>query len=137
MTQAMMRVLVVDDEFLVGLLAAEALEGLGHEALVVGSAEHAIEVAREEAFDLLLTDLGLPGMGGDALIERLRRARPGLPVLVSTGHALGEAERAGLAKGGPPVGLLEKPWCEGRLRDALRSVTSWSARLDRGASGRG
>lgn len=119
-----MRVLVVDDEFQLAVLAAEVLETLSHEALVVGCAEHALEVAREERFDLLLTDLNLPGLNGEKLIERLRRTQPGLPVVLSTGHELTETELLALARSGAPVALLKKPWGEDSLSEAIRSAPS-------------
>lgn len=50
----------------------------------VGSAERALEVMRDESFDIAIIDLGLPGMGGLSLLQSLRKKDHGMPVLILT-----------------------------------------------------
>ncbi len=91
-----MRVLVVDDNALVAEATAATLGLGGHRAEVVTSAEAALARHRPGAWDMVLTDLKLPGMDGWALLERLRQLDPGLPVAILTGRppAAGEPDAA-------------------------------------------
>src|SRR4051794_24684279 len=82
------RVLIVDDEDLMRRFAKHVLVSEGYEAVVASDGSHALEVAaRYDGFDLLLTDLMMPGMCGDAVAARLREASPRLKVLYLTGFA--------------------------------------------------
>lgn len=58
------RVLVVEDAEVVRMLTVEVLEELGYEALEAGDAAQALALLEHESVDLLLTDVGLPGMNG-------------------------------------------------------------------------
>jgi signal transduction histidine kinase/CheY-like chemotaxis protein len=83
-----MRVLVVDDNIDAASTLGELLKVLGHEPLVAHDAPSAIELAREEAPELALVDLGLPILDGYELIVRLRNL-PGLqslPAIAVTGY---------------------------------------------------
>ncbi len=83
-----MRVLVVDDNVDAASTLGELLKVLGHEPLVAHDAPSAIELAREEAPELALVDLGLPILDGYELIVRLRNL-PGLqrlPAIAVTGY---------------------------------------------------
>jgi DNA-binding NtrC family response regulator len=79
-------VLVVDDETNMQAVMRMILEGAGHEVLTAESGEEALERARDRDLDVVLTDLKMPGMGGEAFIARLRRERPEVPVIVVTAH---------------------------------------------------
>ena len=81
-------VLVVEDEVLVQMLVLEVLEDLGLEALEANDGPSALEIIRSDRrLDLLVTDVGLPGMNGRQLVEAARTARPELKVLFVTGYA--------------------------------------------------
>jgi hypothetical protein len=83
------RILVVDDEPGVRSVVCRMLERAGFEAVQTDSGAAAL-AALERAdvpFDLLLTDLVMPGMHGRELIARVRRARPAMPVVCMTGYA--------------------------------------------------
>lgn len=86
-------ILVVDDDPAVRANIADILEDLGYETCSASSAEEALEVARTRALRLAVVDLRMPGRDGLWLIAQLRRARPGLPAIVVTAFASGEAER--------------------------------------------
>jgi CheY-like chemotaxis protein len=68
-------------------MLCELLGILGHAATGVPSAEAALQAARAQDFDLLLTDIGLPGMSGTDLARRLKRDRPALRVVVASGYS--------------------------------------------------
>src|SRR5512146_1860046 len=82
------RILIVDDEDAVVRFVERALSDAGYQAATARSGHEAIDIAaREAAFDLLLTDLMMPGINGDELARHLRRADPDLNVLYLTGHS--------------------------------------------------
>lgn len=85
------RVLVVDDEFTIRMLITEVLTDVGYETIEAADGPSALAVLTgDEAVDLLVTDMGLPGgMSGRELAEAARRQRPGLSVLFITGYADG------------------------------------------------
>lgn len=92
-------ILIVDDEegLQSSLVKAFAMEGYRAEG--VGSAGEALERLRHTAFDVLLTDLMMPGMDGIALMERARLSTPDLLVILMTGGATVESAVRAL-KGG-------------------------------------
>jgi DNA-binding NtrC family response regulator len=81
-------VMVVDDEESLLQLTADALRELGYEPVGYGSARAALEAFRSnpDGFDVLVTDLRMPGMSGDALIREVRQLRPLLPVILVSGY---------------------------------------------------
>jgi CheY-like chemotaxis protein len=74
----------------------------------------------EERIDLLVTDVGLPGLDGRQLADQARERRPGLPVLFVTGYA----ETATLAGGflGPGMAMLTKPFALDALVQKVREA---------------
>lgn len=82
-------ILLVDDEPLVRILAAEQLQELGYLVIEAGDAQSAMKVLNSNRkINLLITDVGLPGgMNGRQLADAARTLRPGLEVLFITGYA--------------------------------------------------
>jgi PAS domain S-box-containing protein len=98
------RVLVVDDEPAVRMLAAEVLEDEGHAVLQAGDGAAALRLLDAGPVDLLLTDVGLPGgMNGRQLADAARQRQPGLPVLFITGYDGSAALRGGVLEDGTEV----------------------------------
>jgi signal transduction histidine kinase/HPt (histidine-containing phosphotransfer) domain-containing protein len=123
-----LRVLAVDDHPTNRLVILRQLEMLGHEASCVDDGLQALDRLANQPFDLLITDLRMPGLDGFGLINELRRQeaageRPQrLPVLVMSAGVLGgESERC-IAAG--VDGFLPKPLSLTVLREAL---TRWTA----------
>jgi DNA-binding NtrC family response regulator len=81
------RVLVVDDEAVLRRNLVRFLRRSGHEVSEAKTAENALELVESEEFTLVLTDLRMPGLGGEGLVERLATARPETGVIVMTAHA--------------------------------------------------
>ncbi|MEB2310886.1 MAG: sigma-54 dependent transcriptional regulator [Sorangiineae bacterium] len=79
-------ILVVDDEEGIREFAAEALEVEGHVARAVSSGAAALAELAKSAFDLVITDLKMPGMDGLSLLKRARELQPELEVIVLTAH---------------------------------------------------
>jgi DNA-binding response OmpR family regulator len=77
-------VLLVEDDTGIAVPLSRALQREGHEVMVVGDGYSALSCAGHQRVDLLVLDLGLPGMDGLDVCRRLRRVRPDLPVLMLT-----------------------------------------------------
>jgi CheY-like chemotaxis protein len=111
-------ILVVEDAAAVRRYVVRTLERLGYRVLQARDGPSALAVVGgDESIDLLLTDIVMPGgMLGLALAEEARKRRPGLPVLLMTGHADELAMRRDPS--GPPV--LAKPFGRQQLAEAVR-----------------
>jgi PAS domain S-box-containing protein len=83
------RILVVDDEAFQIDLASKILGGLGYRVTAVNSSEQALKLYRErpDNYDLIITDMTMPGMTGDVLIGRLREIRPNVAVMLCSGYS--------------------------------------------------
>ena len=105
----MSRVLVVDDEALTRTMIADIVRSCGHEAETAGSGEEGLATFRKGRFQLLLTDVTMPGMDGIDLGKAILKWSPGTPVvLLSSNDELGVFEDAG-RRGFQPTGFIRKP----------------------------
>jgi DNA-binding NtrC family response regulator len=116
-------ILLVDDEARMRDVLGLSLRGLGFQALTAANGEEAIELLRKSPVDLVLTDLRMPRLGGEELLQAIRTERPGLPVVVMTAYgSVRDAVR--LTKAGA-LDYLVKPFeaaeLEAVLRHALRA----------------
>ena len=85
-------VLIVEDDPLIQMLLSDFLDELGYEALEASDGVSALPILEgKKKIDLMITDVGLPGMGGRQLAEIARRTRPELKILFATGYANGTA----------------------------------------------
>ena len=82
-----MRILVVEDEALVREVAVTILEDAGHLVVEAADGEQALELLRASTFDVLFTDIKLPGQDGWTVAEHFRAAFPDAPVIFATGYA--------------------------------------------------
>lgn len=115
-----MRILLAEDEGIIALLFQEVLEMAGHSVVLASDGHAAIELASHSGpFDLLVTDLNMPGLGGADVIRRLRSERSDMPVVVVTGSPPREGVAALAGRDEPPVVLLLKP---ATPADLLRAV---------------
>ncbi|MDW7710622.1 MAG: PAS domain S-box protein [Deferrisomatales bacterium] len=130
------KVLVVDDEPAVLALARTALHRQGYGVLTAPTGEAALDLIREhrEAVDLVLLDLGMPGMGGQACLEELLRIQPELRVLVASGYGADAAERA---LGAGAFGFIPKPYRFSELVSRVRSAPGRHPSPGLGKSGHG
>jgi len=116
-----MRILVVEDDRLLGDGIVSALNKAGDTADWLTCAEDALHTLQLEHFDCLLLDLGLPGMDGLELLRTLRKSGNELPVLILTARDAVEDRIAGLDAGADDY--LLKPFDLAELRARLRAVT--------------
>ncbi|WP_455179406.1 response regulator [Azospirillum melinis] len=80
-------VLIAEDEDLVAMAVGEFLESEGFRVTVTHNGLEAIEADTADPADILLTDMRMPVMGGEALIRIIRQRRPELPIVVTTGYS--------------------------------------------------
>ncbi len=114
-------VLVVEDDTAVRDLVVEVLADLGYRALQAPDGPAALAIIESAArVDLLVTDVGLPGMNGRQLAERARRLRPELPVLFTTGYAEDTAFGPNSPDAAPQV--LPKPFAIDVLAARVRAM---------------
>jgi two-component system response regulator HydG len=93
------RILVIDDEEDVCALLTEALEREGASVVTCTSAKAALDLVRNDDFDVVLTDLSMPEMSGTDVCEHVAGSRPGLPVIVVTGQGSLETAIAAIRVG--------------------------------------
>lgn len=102
------RILVVEDDPGVRSTATRMLEFLGHTVVSTGGSDEAERLPDDPPFDVVLTDLRLPGVRGPGLIERLRRRWPSLKAVIMSGDLDSDEVRAGALDG--RWRLLPKPF---------------------------
>ena len=104
------RILFIDDEPALVRMGKECLEGLGYEVVTETSsrAAFALFVRQPNRFDLVITDMTMPGMTGKELANELRRIRPDIPIILCTGfsHHLNEEQTQAIGV----CALLRKPF---------------------------
>jgi two-component system cell cycle sensor histidine kinase/response regulator CckA len=113
------RVLLVEDEGAVRELLSSALERNGFDVVTAGSAEEALTLA-SPAFQILLSDISLPGMSGVQLARQLRRNMPSLRVLLMSGYAREEFSSGPNAVEDLP--FIPKPFATRTVVERLRSL---------------
>ena len=113
------RILVVDDNEEVGAFAEALLKEIGHSVIRASSAEEAIGLLHPGRFDVVFTDVVMPGMSGLDLAERLREQQPELPVILTTGYS---DRISSSGSGGLPV--VNKPYNLPTLEEAVDRALS-------------
>jgi PAS domain S-box-containing protein len=112
-------VLVVEDEPVVRALIVEVLRELGYRALEADDGPSGLSILESnQRIELLVTDIGLPGLNGRQVVEAARQLRPSLRVLFMTGYA----ETAGMASGflEPGMAMITKPFAMDALALRIR-----------------
>jgi PAS domain S-box-containing protein len=108
------RVLVVEDDDNLSEMACELIRVLGHEADAAGSAEQALALLALASYDILFTDISLPGMDGVELARRAVEDAPGMKVIFASGYGAAVGASSSL-----PHVVLPKPYTLRKLGEAL------------------
>ncbi len=117
-------VLLVEDEDEVRVQAAEHLRDFGYAVLEVGGGTEALRLLRSgRRVDVLVTDVGLPGLNGRQIADAARERRPGLPVLFITGYADGALD----SQLAPGMQVIGKPFALDTLAARVRAMLEEAA----------
>jgi PAS domain S-box-containing protein len=112
-----LRVLLVDDDILVSMGAADMLLDLGHSVTEAQSGAQALKLLETDSpFDIVVTDYAMPGMNGFELAQRIKGSNPRLPIVLATGYAELPSDRS------IEFGHLSKPYTANALAAALEKA---------------
>lgn len=116
-----LRLLIVEDEFIVAYELARLVESMGHEVCrMVSSGEEALKVLRADGLDCVLMDVTLRGHDSGLTTAATIRSEIGTPIVFLTGLPMRDVEQE--ARDLAPVAILSKPIAPGDLRTALEAV---------------
>lgn len=112
-----LRVLLVDDDILVSMGAADMLLDLGHSVTEARSGTLALKLMETDpGFDVVVTDYAMPGMNGFELAQRIKEKHPKMPIILATGYAELPSDRS------IEFGHLSKPYTSSHLMAALEKA---------------
>jgi CheY-like chemotaxis protein len=101
------KVLVVDDDPVIARSFDRVLSGKGYAVITARDGDEALRKLRDEQYDVVFTDIKMPGMSGIEVAERIKATQPWLPVVIVTGYGTDENEARAEAAG--VSGFLRKP----------------------------
>jgi len=104
---AIRKVLVVDDDPVVGRSFDRVLSGKGYAVITASSGQEALNKLDAEDYDVVYTDIKMPGMSGLEMAEQVKARRPWLPVVIVTGY--GSPDNEARAEAAGVSGFLRKP----------------------------
>jgi CheY-like chemotaxis protein len=96
------------------------LTNLGHSVMEAADGTKALQLLDKSPFDVMMTDLALPGMSGDEIAARAVKQQPGLRIIFATGREPPQTRSGGL-KGAV---FLQKPYDERQIASALNAIIS-------------
>ncbi len=102
------KILVVDDEVMMRNLLLKILESEGYQITLASSAHDALEKLEKNKFDLMLSDVKMPGMNGFELLEEVKKKWTDMAVIVMTGYGDAYSVKEALLKGADEY--LSKPF---------------------------
>jgi PAS domain S-box-containing protein len=116
------RILLVEDEALIRMLATDYLQDAGFQVDTAGSAAEAMNKLAlvPGGVDAIILDIGLPDRSGEALSREIRAIHPSLPIVLATGH--GASTLGGAFNRDPAMGFVQKPYTADDLLAALRAL---------------
>ena len=115
-------ILLVDDEISIRGFASQALMKFGYTPLTASSGEEALEVysKRRDEIDLVVIDLGMPGMGGHKCVQELLKINPDIKIIIASGYSINGQVKDTLEAGAK--GFVGKPYQIYELLGKVREV---------------
>jgi CheY-like chemotaxis protein len=116
------RILFVDDEAILAELGQELLGSLGYKVITKTNSFEALETFRTDpqGFDLVITDMTMPGLRGEELAREIIALRPGMPIILCTGYSElineTQAREMGISE------FVMKPYMAANLADTIRKA---------------
>ena len=120
------KALVIDDELIVLDSVTTILEEAGYEVESSLSSRKGLDIALRHDFDVVLTDIRMPEIGGMRVLRDIKRAKPSLPVIVITGYATVQSAVQAMKLGASDY--LEKPFTPDELLATLQAALEKAAR---------
>jgi CheY-like chemotaxis protein len=124
------KVLVVDDDPVIGRSFDRVLSESGYEVITARDGDEALARVGREDYDVVFTDIKMPGRDGIGVAEHIRKARPWIPVVIITGY--GTPENVARAEAAGVAGFLNKPLSP----DTIESSTRAALRVIEGGAGK-
>ncbi len=116
------RLLAIDDQDVILDLIAAMCQSLGYQVETARNGEEGVELAQAQAFDIILTDLAMPGISGLETAERIKKLHPTTPIILITGWEVSieadELKKVGISS------VLSKPFRMEQLTDLIQSYLS-------------
>jgi DNA-binding NtrC family response regulator len=120
----MAQILIVDDEVdMLALLAMIITEKTNHMATTTNNPLEVPKLIKEGAFDLLIADLKMPGMGGIELIDEVRKTDKSIPILIITAYGSIESAEEAIHKGA--YDYITKPFRKEQILIAINRALEW------------
>ena len=120
----MAEILIVDDEVdMLALLAMIITEKTNHRATTTNNPLEVPKLIKEGAFDLLIADLKMPGMGGIELIDEVRKTDKSIPILIITAYGSIESAEEAIHKGA--YDYITKPFRKEQILIAINRALEW------------
>lgn len=118
----MVSILAVDDSASMRQMVSFTLKGAGYQVREAADGVEALEIAKGETFDLVLTDVNMPNMNGIELVKNLRQedAYKFIPMLMLTTESAGDIKMQGKAAGA--TGWIVKPFNPDQLLSTIKRV---------------
>lgn len=114
------RILIVDDEAYIRDLVRDTLRARRYESATAANGVEALDLLGREKFDIVVTDVVMPGMGGLELVKAIRKSYPHIRVIVLTGYPRNADIGDFLLQGADD--LLPKPFRANDLMEVIRKV---------------
>jgi CheY-like chemotaxis protein len=114
------KILVVDDDPVIGRSFDRVLSDNGYEVSAAHDGPQALERVGREDYDVVFTDIRMPGMDGIEVAERIRKSRPWIPVVIITGY--GTPANEARAKAAGVAGFLRKPLSPDTIERSTRAA---------------
>ena len=120
---ALRKVLVVDDDPVVGKSFNRVLSGKGYIVVTAEDGYDALQKLQSETYDAVFTDLRMPGMNGLEVAERIKARQPWVPVVIVTGYGSKTSEERARAAG--VTDFLHKPLSPEMIEDSAAKAMLW------------
>ncbi len=114
----MARIMIIEDDEEMRSLLVDFFEEKGFETDSVSNGADALRKLSKDHFDLVITDIRMPGLTGLDILPRMRRLKPETPIIVMTAYGSGDVRRRSLEAGA--TAYLEKPIPLSKLRTLIR-----------------
>jgi two-component system, NtrC family, response regulator PilR len=116
----MVRIMIIEDDKEMRSLLKDFLEEEGFETDSASNGVDALQVLSKDHFDLVITDIRMPGLTGLDILPRMRRLKPEIPIIVMTAYGSDDVRRRSLERGATIY--LEKPIHLSKLRTVIREM---------------